>query len=73
MGEMFEVKVRKVGTSLGILLPKEVVVREQIKEGEKVEVGLLKKRRLELIEKAFGIAKKAKPFKRNYSDRLDRY
>ncbi len=70
MGEVFKAKVRKVGTSFGVLIPKEVVVREKIKVGQEVEVGLLKKKRIELIEKAFGIAKGAEPFERDHRDRF---
>ena len=73
MPELFKAKVRKVGTSLGVLIPKELAKREKIKEGEEVEVGLLKENRLRLIEKAFGIAKGAKSFGRNRTDRLKRY
>jgi len=36
---MFKAKVRKVGTSLGVLIPREVAEREKIKEGEEVDVG----------------------------------
>jgi antitoxin component of MazEF toxin-antitoxin module len=73
MGEVFKAKVRRVGSSLGVLIPKEVAKKEKIHEGEEIEVGLLKKKRLELIEKAFGIAKGTKPFARNRTDRIDRY
>lgn len=71
--ETFKTKVRRVGTSLGLLIPKEIAEREGIKEGEEVQVGLLKKNRLKLIEEAFGIAKGAKPFERDRTDRLERY
>ena len=40
---LFKSKVRRVGTSLGVLIPKEFVEKEKIKEGEEVEVSLLKK------------------------------
>lgn len=73
MPELFKVKVRRVGTSLGVLIPKEVAKQERIKEGQEVEVSLLKKRRLEEIERMFGIAKGAKPFERDRTDRLERY
>lgn len=73
--ETFKAKVRRVGTSLGFLIPKEIAEREGIREGEEVQVGLLKKNRLKLIEEAFGIAKGAKPFERDRTerDRLERY
>ncbi len=73
MPEMFKAKVRRVGTSLGFLIPKEVTRREHIKEGEEVEVSLLKEMRIKAIEEAFGIAKGAKPFRRDRTDRLERY
>ncbi len=68
MSELFKAKVRKVGTSLGLLIPKEIAKQEKIKEGQEVEISLLKKRKLEeveeMIEKMFGAAKGAKPFER---------
>ena len=73
MSDLFKAKVRKVGTSLGVLIPKEVIEEEKIKEGQEIELNLMKKRKLEEIEKMFGIAKGAKPFERDRTDRLDRY
>lgn len=73
MPELFKAKVRKVGTSLGVLIPKDLIEELGVKEGEEVEVGLLKENRLKLIEKAFGIAKGAGPFERDRIDRLERY
>ena len=69
MTEIFKTKVRSVGTSLGILLPKEVIRGEGIKEGEQIEVAILKKN-LRLIEEAFGKAKNASKFKREHKDRF---
>jgi putative transposon-encoded protein len=34
MPELFKAKVRKVDSSLGILIPKEVIGKQKIKEGE---------------------------------------
>ncbi len=73
MAELFKAKVRRVGSSLGVLIPKEIADAEKIKEGEEIEVSLLKQRRLEEVMKAFGIAKGAKPFKRDRTDRIDRW
>ena len=70
---MFTAKVRKVGTSFGVLIPMEVITREGIKEGEEVELSLLKERKLEAINKLFGIAKGTKPFRRDRTDRVDRW
>nr|MDO8098861.1 AbrB/MazE/SpoVT family DNA-binding domain-containing protein [Candidatus Njordarchaeota archaeon] len=72
MPELFKTKVRRVGTSLGVLIPKELARRHKIREGEEVQVGLLRESRLKLIEKAFGIAEGAEPFERDRTDRLER-
>ena len=73
MSQLFNVKVRRVGTSLGVLIPKEVVAEEGIQEGEQVGVSLLKAKRLESIDRLFGIAKGARPFKRDKTNRVDRH
>ena len=73
MPELFKTKVRKVGTSLGLLIPKEVAEQEKLKEGQEIEVSLLKRRKLEEIWKLIGTAKGAKPFERERIDRLERY
>lgn len=73
MAEMFKVKVRKVGDSLGILIPKDIADTESIKEGEEVEVSVLKRKKLEaLLKKVMGSAKGAGPFERDREDRLER-
>ena len=68
MGEVFKAKVREVGTSLGILIPKEVANEMKIKKGEEIRVGILKPD-TKLVEKYFGIDKGSKPFKRDHIDR----
>lgn len=73
MPEVFKAKVRRVGTSLGILVPKEFAKKEGIKEGEEVEVGLLKRRKLEEVLKLMGTARGARPFERDRADRTDRW
>jgi antitoxin component of MazEF toxin-antitoxin module len=67
--ELFESKVRQVGSSLGVLIPKEVAVADKIKKDETVKVAILKKNPA-APEKYFGLAKGAKPFKRDRSDRV---
>ena len=70
---MFKVKVRKVGDSLGFLIPKEIADKESIKAGDEIEVGILKRRKLDaLLKKLMGSAKGAGPFERDREDRLDR-
>ena len=73
MSDLFKAKARKIGTSVGVLIPKGIIKQEKIKIGEELEVGLFKKKKLEDIEKMFGIAKGSKPFERDRIDRLDRY
>ena len=68
MGETFEVKVRNVGTSLGVLIPKEVVEEMKIKKGQKVRIGILKEDP-KTISKYLGIAEGAKSFKRQHRHR----
>lgn len=72
MTELFKAKVRKVGSSLGVLIPKEVANAEKIKEGEEIEVSLLKRRKLAELLKLVGTAKGAQPFERDREERLER-
>jgi antitoxin component of MazEF toxin-antitoxin module len=72
MAELFKAKVRRVGSSLGVLIPKETAEREKIKEGEEIEVSLLKRRNLAKLLKLVGTAKGAGPFERDREDRLER-
>ena len=73
MSDLFKVKLRKIGTSAGLLVPKGVMEEEKLKVGEEVEVVLFKKKKLEDIEKMFGAAKGAKPFVRDRTDRVERW
>ena len=70
MMAMFKAKVRKVGTSMGVILPKEIVKEQNIKEGKEIEFFLPQKNS-KLIERYFGSAKGAKPFKRDRT--IDKY
>ena len=73
MPEVFKTKIRKVGTSLGVLIPKELIEKQKIKEGEEVEIGVLKQKKLEEVLKLFGTAKGTKPFERDRIDKVDRW
>ncbi len=73
MSGLFKTRVRKVGTSLGVLIPKDLIAQQKIREGETIEIALFKEKKLEQIKKAFGIAKGSKPFERDGVDRLERY
>ena len=41
MTELLRVKVRRIGTSLGVLLPQEKLRQKHIQEGDEVELALL--------------------------------
>ncbi len=75
VGEIIDAKVRRVGTSLGILIPKEVIDKEKIKEGQEVRISIVKKPSKEDVDKAFGMLKGKKriSFERDKTDRIDRY
>ena len=73
MTESFKAKVRKVGTSIGVLIPKGVAEQEKIKVGEEIQLSISKQRRLEEVWKLIGTAKGTKPFVRDRIDRLERY
>ena len=70
MSEAIEVKLRRIGTSLGVLIPQKLIIKEHLKEGSILELLLLKRQKKELIDKYFGIMKGAGPFKR---EKLDRF
>lgn len=66
--ETFKVKVRNVGTSLGVLIPKDIVKEAKIKKNETIHVSILKENP-KAIMKFFGSAKGAKPFERDHKER----
>ncbi len=65
--EVFESKVRQVGTSFGVLIPKEVMKEDKIKKNQEVKVAIIKKD-LSLLEKEFG-STKTRSFARDHKDR----
>ncbi len=70
MAELIEAKIRRVGTSLGVLIPMDVATRERIAEGENIEIAIIK-RNSKLLSEAFGSAKNARfKFKRDMADRI---
>ncbi|ATZ61517.2 MAG: hypothetical protein BME93_05495 [Methanosarcinales archaeon Met12] len=66
----FEAKTLKIGSSIGVLIPKEVVEGDKIVVGERIELAIVSRRRKNAIERTFAIAKGAKGFFR--LDHLDR-
>ena len=68
-----ESKLRRVGTSFGILLPNEIIKQRRMKEGEKISIIIPQKKSLRLIEEAFGSVKSNIKFKRDKTDRTEKY
>lgn len=66
---LFKAKIRKIGSSFGVLIPMEIIENQKIKEDEIIEISILKKNP-KLIEEMFGSIKaKTTPFKRDRKDR----
>ncbi len=64
---VFESKVRQVGTSFGVLIPKKVIKEDKIKKNQEVKVAIIMKD-FELLEKEFGSVK-TRAFRRSHKDR----
>ena len=55
MIKTIQTRTRKWGNSLGVILPKEIIQRDKIKENEKVEILVLKQD--DTLRKTFGMFK----------------
>ena len=66
--DSFDGKIRQVGSSFGVLIPKEIVAQGKLKKGQMVRVAILKKD-LSMLDKAFGSMKNLPPFERDRDDR----
>jgi len=74
MSDVFSVKLRKIGSSVGVLLPKEQLDALDVDVGDEVDLSLLKHRKpeeiMKEIEKSSGIARHFKePFVRDKKTR----
>jgi DNA-binding SARP family transcriptional activator len=70
MNEVVRVKLRKIGSSVGLLVPKEQLVELNADAGDEIDVAFLKHRTpaelKKLADEGFGIAKGfTKPFERD--------
>lgn len=63
---IFRTTLRRIGTSYGVIIPKKMLKEEKVKLGERLEMAILKRRRIQAIEKAFGLFRGARPFRREY-------
>ncbi|MCS4542487.1 MAG: hypothetical protein HY929_09310 [Euryarchaeota archaeon] len=62
MSEVFESKTLKIGNSIGVLIPKELVEKEKITIGEPIKLAIVSREKLKAIERTFGSAKGKKGF-----------
>ena len=70
MGEVFSAKLRDIGSSVGLLVPKKQIDSLGLSAGDEIEVAFLKHRTKAEIESGFGVAKDFKhPFARDKKTR----
>jgi antitoxin component of MazEF toxin-antitoxin module len=70
MSDVVESKTTKIGNSLWVLIPKEVVEERKIEEGQLIKIAILDKERNKTVNETFGMFRGAKGFKR--IDHLER-
>ena len=64
--------MRRVGNSLGVIIPSEIIEEMGFHKGDVIQVAILPSgtgRRNELLKKLAGIDKEKSPFKRDKGDR----
>ena len=64
---MAEMKIKRWGNSLALIIPKEIVKREDLTEGDIVKVEVAKEKRID----AFGMFKGGPSFKRDKDEHDD--
>jgi antitoxin component of MazEF toxin-antitoxin module len=72
MSTVFEGKVRRLGNSMAVIIPKEILDETGAKEGDvvKLSVPIPRRRRDETFRKVAGIDAGAEPFIREKGDRV---
>ena len=70
----FKAKIIRVGTSAGIIIPKEILKEKGLQAGEKAyfSIVITETERHALIEKMWGSMPDLGPFVRDKSDRMER-
>ncbi|MEM3086694.1 MAG: AbrB/MazE/SpoVT family DNA-binding domain-containing protein [Halobacteria archaeon] len=66
----FRTKTLRIGNSLGVLIPREIVRQENLRPGEPVQLRIVSKERARAVEEVFGIFRGSRGFAR--LDRLER-
>ena len=72
MSKVFEGKVRRLGNSLAVIIPKEILDEAGVKEVDAVKLSLPipRSRRREALMRMAGVDSHAEPFVREKRDRL---
>ena len=72
MSTVFEGKIRRLGNSMAVIIPKEILEETGAKEGDvvKLAVPIPKQRRKEVLKKMAGIDAESEPFTREKRDRF---
>jgi len=72
MSTLFEGKIRRLGNSMAVIIPKEILEETGAKEGDvvKLAVPIPKQRRKEVLKKMAGIDAESEPFTREKRDRF---
>jgi antitoxin component of MazEF toxin-antitoxin module len=72
MSTVFEGKVRRLGNSMAVIIPKEILAETGAKEGDtvKLSVPIPRRKRDEVFRKIAGIDAGAGPFIREKGDRV---
>ncbi|MCK5310326.1 MAG: hypothetical protein KAJ64_06730 [Thermoplasmata archaeon] len=72
MAEVFEAKLRRVGNSLGIIIPKEIIWEAGLKEDDTIQVSIIsshRENRARILRSIAGTCKGTEPFERKKEDR----
>lgn len=72
MTEIFEAKLRKIGNSLGIIIPSEIIEEMGFHKGDKIHLAIPPsetRKRNELIKRLAGVDAGKPPFERDKEDR----
>jgi len=72
MSQVFEGKVRRLGNSMAVIIPKGVLEEAGVKEGDIVKLSLPipKSKRREVLKKIAGVDSLAEPFRREKRERV---
>lgn len=72
MTKVFETKIRRVGNSLGVIIPSEIIEEMGFHKGDTIHIAVPPSKtgkRNELLKRIAGIDKEKSPFRRDKGDR----